>query len=176
MHIARNRIFGHASLSPIINYPNHSVRKTIFDTPIRCTHFEWKTVLFPKPLYTDVDCIYTVDEDTGRFTVVLWQSVDGGLYPRVRQATLASICETSLNTIDTLLEVVKEASMRESHPSSPNEASMQCLLKAFSIKSGIPAQLNELQSQIFTDFVSYGGSPTGEIVWFYRYLIMLCPD
>lgn len=82
--------------------------------------------------------------------------MNGGLYPRTRRATLASIQETSLNTIDTLRDDVVGMSKHNDDPppSSLNgDTDVQHLLQSFEIKPSIPARLNELQFQFFTDFV-----------------------
>ncbi|KAJ5113014.1 hypothetical protein N7456_001548 [Penicillium angulare] len=81
--------------------------------------------------------------------------MDGALYPRSQRATLASIRETSLQPIDTLLNVqVEESTHHECPPTGlNNETDVQRLLNAFEIKPSTPARLNELQFQLFTDFV-----------------------
>lgn len=77
------------------------------------------------------------------------------LYPRTRRTTLASIQETSLNCIDTLLDDVVGVSKHNgySRNDSNDETDMQHLLQSFEIKPSIPARLNELQFQLFTDFI-----------------------
>ena len=78
-----------------------------------------------------------------------------GLYPRSRWATLASIRETSSSLISPLLDDVVEVSKHNDHRLSDinDETDVQHLLKSFGIKSTIPVRLNELQFQLFTDFV-----------------------
>lgn len=77
------------------------------------------------------------------------------LYPMARQVELASIQETSLSTIDAYLDGVMEMSTPDDHSMGDmsNETNVQHLLKLFGIKPSIPARLNELQFQLFTDFV-----------------------
>lgn len=81
--------------------------------------------------------------------------MNGALYPRTRRATLASIRETSLSTIDTLLDDVVGVSKHNDYsPGDLNdETDVQHLLQSFEIKPCIPPRLNELQFQLFTDFV-----------------------
>lgn len=121
----------------------------------RFNSFKWESIPFQTPLHFQLDYIYTIDEDAGHFTVTQWRTVDGALYPRTRRATLASIGETSLSTIDTLLEDVVGVSRHNDHPprGSNNEIGVPHLLKAFEIQPSLPAQLNELQFQLFADFV-----------------------
>lgn len=133
-----------------------TTRQTILQTLSRSTSFKWDTVPFPTPLHVNLDYVYTIDEVAGHFTVTQWKGVDGTLYPRVRRATLASIRETLLDTIDTLLEDVEEASMCENYSSDSscaNKCSVQHLLGLFGTKPNTPARLNELQFQLFTDFI-----------------------
>lgn len=81
--------------------------------------------------------------------------MNGALYLRARQTTLASIQETSLSTIDTLLDDVVGVS-KHSNPllnDLDDETDVQHLLESFGIKPSIPMQLNELQFQLFTDFI-----------------------
>lgn len=84
--------------------------------------------------------------------LVLLQSPSGY---RARRTTLASIRETSLSTVDTLLDDVVEVSKHNDHPLSDlnDETNVQQLFESFEIKPSIPARLNELQFQLFTDFV-----------------------
>ncbi|CAI7576318.1 unnamed protein product [Penicillium bialowiezense] len=72
-----------------------------------------------------------------------------------RRVKLASIQETSLSTIDAYLDGVMEMSTPDDHSQGDmsNETNVQHLLKLFGIKPSIPARLNELQFQLFTDFV-----------------------
>ncbi|KAJ5570506.1 uncharacterized protein N7459_009936 [Penicillium hispanicum] len=101
-------------------------------------------------------------------TVTQWKSVNGGLYPSVRRATLASIQETSLSTVDTLLDdAIGLSEHNDLSQSDFNEVPVQYLLKSFEIKPSTPARLNELQFQLFTDFVStwrfyFDNAPTWE--------------
>lgn len=129
--------------------------KTILEILSGSDKFEWETVSFPTPLHFQLDYIYTIDEDAGHFTVTQWKGMDGALYPRVRRATLASIRETPLSAIETLLDdVVVVSGPNNYSPSGLNdETDVQHLLKSFRIKPTIPAHLNELQFQLFTDFV-----------------------
>lgn len=129
--------------------------KTIHEILSRSDKFKWETVSFPTPLHFQLDYIYTIDEDAGHFTVTHWKGMDGAIYPRVRRATLASIRETPLSTIDTLLDdVVGVSEPNDYSPSGLNdETNVQYLLESFQIKPTIPAQLNELQFQLFADFV-----------------------
>ncbi|PYH92440.1 hypothetical protein BO71DRAFT_485400 [Aspergillus ellipticus CBS 707.79] len=130
--------------------------KTIRQILSRSDKFKWETVPFPTPLHFQLDYTYTIDEDAGHFTVTQWKSVDGGaLYPRTRRATLASIRETSLNSIDTLLDDVAGVFNHNDLSLSDldHEVDVQHLLKSFEIMSSMPARLNELQFQLFADFV-----------------------
>lgn len=129
--------------------------KTIHEIISRSGKFKWETVSFPTPLHFQLDYIYTIDEDAGHFIVTQWKGMNGALYSRVRRATLASMRETPLSTIETLLDdVVGVYEPNDYSPSSLNdETDVQHLLKSFQIKSTIPAQLNGLQFQLFTDFV-----------------------
>ncbi|CAG7950966.1 unnamed protein product [Penicillium nalgiovense] len=114
--------------------------------------FKWDPIPFPTPLHMQLDYVYTIDEDTGNFTVTRWTGTNGTVYPKAYRATLDSIRETSLETIESLLEEVVEMSEHNDHQLS-DETDVQLLLKSFQIKPNIPAQLNELQFQLFTDFV-----------------------
>ncbi|PLN86006.1 hypothetical protein BDW42DRAFT_121747 [Aspergillus taichungensis] len=116
---------------------------------------KWEAVPFPTPLHFQLDYVYTVDKDAGHFIVTRWKKVNGGLYPRAQRATLASVQETPLDTLDTLLDDVVVAFKPNDSPliHANDETDMQHLLKSFKIKSRIPARLNELQFQLFTDFV-----------------------
>ncbi|KAJ6184862.1 hypothetical protein N7519_006163 [Penicillium mononematosum] len=132
----------------------------------RSDTFKWDTVPFPTPLHIELDYVYSIDEDAGYFTVTQWTGEDGTLYPQTRRATLDSIRETSLETIESLLEEVVEMPEHNDHELS-DETDVQHLLKSFQIKPNIPAQLNELQFQLFTDFVFiwrfyFDGTPTWE--------------
>ncbi|KAJ5951916.1 uncharacterized protein N7479_010329 [Penicillium vulpinum] len=112
-------------------------------------------VPFPTPLHFQLDYVYTIDEDAGHFTVTHWESVNEALYPRIRRATLASIRETSLSTIDTLLDDVLEVPRYKNYSLGDlsDETDVQHLLNSFHIKPSVPARLNELQFQLFTDFI-----------------------
>ncbi|KAJ5355927.1 hypothetical protein N7517_010536 [Penicillium concentricum] len=116
--------------------------------------FKWETVPFPTPLHFQLDYVYTIDKDAGHFTVTQWTEVNETLYPIVRRATLASIQETRLSTIDTLLDDVMVVSRHKDYLlGDSKENGVQHLLKSFRINPSIPAPLNELQFQLFTDFV-----------------------
>jgi hypothetical protein len=129
--------------------------KTLHQIISKSGKFEWDSVPFPTPLHFQLDYVYTIDEDAGHFTVTQWRTVNGALHRIARRATLASIRETSLRTIDTLLNDVVEMSKHDDHSLSDisNETNVQHLLKSFEIKPSMPARLNELQFQLFTDFV-----------------------
>ena len=96
--------------------------------------------------------------------------MNGCLYPRAQRATLASIKKTSLNTLDTLLDDVIEAPKHYDHSRSDThgEFSVQHLLESFGIKPMIPTPLNELQFQLFTDFVLTWRFYLGDIVTWER--------
>lgn len=129
--------------------------KTIRQILSRSDKFKWDSVPFPTPLHLHLDYVYTIDENAGHFTITQWKSVDRALYPRVRRATLASIQETSLSAIGTLLDDVVGVSKRNDHSLTDlnNETDVQHLLKTFEVKPSVPERLNELQFQLFTDFV-----------------------
>ena len=129
--------------------------KTIQQILSRSDNFKWDTVPFPTPLHFQLDYVYTIDEDADRFTVTEWETMNEGLYPRARWATLASIRETSSSLISPLLDDVVELSKHNDHRLGDinDETDVQHLLKSFGIKSTIPVRLNELQFQLFTDFV-----------------------
>ncbi|CAG7948224.1 unnamed protein product [Penicillium salamii] len=129
--------------------------KTIHQMVSKSDQFKWEIVPFPTPLHFHLDYVYTIDEDAGHFTVTQWSGDDGVLYRIARRATLASIRETSLLTIDTLLSDVVEIHKPEddSLGDMGNETNVQHLLESFGIKPNTPARLNELQFQLFADFV-----------------------
>ncbi|KAJ5773006.1 hypothetical protein N7457_007902 [Penicillium paradoxum] len=131
------------------------ILKTVQQILSRSDRLKWESIPFPTPLHFQLDYVYTIDEDAGLFTVTQWTSVEGTLYPGVRQATLASIRETSLSTLVTLLDDGVAVSESADHLQSDlNDATdVQKLLNSFGITPRIPAQLNELQFQLFTDFV-----------------------
>ncbi|KAJ5177616.1 uncharacterized protein N7500_000315 [Penicillium coprophilum] len=128
---------------------------TIHQILSRSDKVKLETVPFPTPLHIELDYVYTIDEDAGHFTVTQWPGVNGTLHRRVRRATLASIRETSLSTIETLLDdMVVVSKYKEYSLSDLNGATdVHHLLKLFGITPSIPAPLNELQFQLFTDFV-----------------------
>lgn len=80
-----------------------------------------------------------------------------GFVPENPTGNVGQYQETSLSAIDTLLEDVVESpkyndrSLSDLDPK--DEIQVQHLLKSFKIKPTIPARLNELQFQLFTDFV-----------------------
>lgn len=129
--------------------------KTIHQILSRSDNFKWDSIPFPTPLHFQLDYVYTIDKDAGHFTVTQWKTVNGALYPRARRTTLASIRETSLSTIDTLLDDVAGVSKHNNHSlnDSNDETDVQHLLDSFGIKPSIPPRLNELQFQLFTDFI-----------------------
>lgn len=129
--------------------------KTIHQILSRSDNFKWDSIPFPTPLHFQLDYVYTIDKDAGHFTVTQWKTVNGALYPRARRTTLASIRETSLSTIDTLLDDVPGVSKHNNHSlnDSNDETDVQHLLDSFGIKPSIPPRLNELQFQLFTDFI-----------------------
>ncbi|KAB8258539.1 hypothetical protein BDV32DRAFT_159954 [Aspergillus pseudonomiae] len=108
----------------------------------RTENFKWDSVPFPTPLHFQLNYVYTIDEDAA-------------LHQITRKVALASIRETSHSTIDTLLDDAGELSKYNDHSLSDirDETNVQYLLNAFGIKPSIPTRLNELQFQLFTDFV-----------------------
>lgn len=64
---------------------------------------------------------------------------------------LASIWETLLSTVDTLLDDMVEESKRKSHSLSDlnDKTDVQQLFESFKIKPSIPMQRNELQFHFF---------------------------
>ncbi|PKY03715.1 hypothetical protein P168DRAFT_305051 [Aspergillus campestris IBT 28561] len=142
-----------------------SILKTVRKILSGNNNFKWGTVPFPTPLHFQLDFVYTVDRDAGYITVTRWRSVDGGLYPRAQRATLTSIRETSLGTLEALLEDVAEVpkycnqSLSDAHA----EVGVQHLLESFGIDPMVPAPLNELQFKVFTDFVLTWRFYLGEI-------------
>ncbi|KAL3471267.1 hypothetical protein BJX99DRAFT_250594 [Aspergillus californicus] len=168
-----------------------STRGKIRQILARSDTLNWKAAPFPAPLHFQLDYVYTIDEDAGHLTVTEWRNVDEALLPRTRRATLASILETSLNAIDTLLDEVQVHEQDDYRPSSC-ENTVQHLLKSFNVASTIPAMMNELQFQLFTDFVFlWRKTYTEEIpigfcsvprwkalnrdpFWFHGYLVVYC--
>ncbi|CAG7925743.1 unnamed protein product [Penicillium olsonii] len=115
---------------------------------------KWESVPFPTPLHFQLDYVYTIDEDAGHFTVTEWRGIDEVPTRINRRMTLASIRETSLPAIDTLLsDVVEVPKKYTSLDGEDNEVSVQHALRLLEIKPDMPARLNELQFQFFTDFV-----------------------
>ncbi|OGM47945.1 hypothetical protein ABOM_002797 [Aspergillus bombycis] len=129
--------------------------KTLNQILSKTDKFKWESVPFPTPLHFQLDYVYTIDEDAGHFTVTQWKTVNQVLHRITRKATLASIRETSHSTVDTLLNDVGGLS-KHNDPSLSDirdKTNVQHLLKSFGIKPSIPTRLNELQFQLFTDFV-----------------------
>ena len=56
--------------------------KTIHQILSRSDNFKWDSIPFPTPLHFQLDYVYTIDEDTGHFTVTQWKTVNGALYLR----------------------------------------------------------------------------------------------
>ncbi|PLB42168.1 PHD finger domain-containing protein [Aspergillus candidus] len=132
-----------------------SILKTVRKILSGSNNFKWEIVPFPTPLHFQLDIVYTVDRDAGHITVTRWRSVDGDLYPRAQRATLICVQETSLGTLEALLEDVVEIHKHYNHsPSNAHdEVGVQHLLKSFGIEPMNPAPLNELQFKVFTDFI-----------------------
>jgi hypothetical protein len=129
--------------------------KTIQQILSKSNKFNLDAVPFPTPLHFQLDYVYTIDEDAGHFTVTQWKSASGASYPKTRRATLASIQETSLSSVDTLLDDVVEETADHNHPLSVlnDRNNIQHLFESFGSRPGTPPRLNELQFQLFTDFV-----------------------
>ncbi|GAB1198323.1 hypothetical protein APSETT444_007642 [Aspergillus pseudonomiae] len=121
----------------------------------RTENFKWDSVPFPTPLHFQLDYVYTIDEDAGHFMLTEWKTANQALHQITRKVALASIRETLQSTIDTLLDDAGELSKHNDHSLSDirNETNVEYLLNAFGIKPSIPTRLNELQFQLFIDFV-----------------------
>ncbi|KAJ0424800.1 hypothetical protein BJY00DRAFT_221446 [Aspergillus carlsbadensis] len=132
-----------------------TILKTIQQILSKSNKFKLDAVPFPTPLQLQLDYVYTIDEDAGHFTVTQWKSVNGASYPRTRRATLASIQETSLSTVEALLDDALGDTGHNNHPLSvlADKNNIQHVLESFKIKPRPPARLNELQFQLFMDFV-----------------------
>ncbi|KAB8265885.1 hypothetical protein BDV32DRAFT_158143 [Aspergillus pseudonomiae] len=108
----------------------------------------WEIVPFPSPIHSNLDYVYTVDQDAGTFTISLWNEV---LAPATVWIDLAKIYESS--------NILKH-SFQQSQYSSNNSISetkvtqFQSLVsEILEIDFGIPTSMNEVQERFFTDFV-----------------------
>ncbi|KAI9368861.1 hypothetical protein BJX61DRAFT_550061 [Aspergillus egyptiacus] len=111
--------------------------------------FKWEMVPFPIPLHIQLDYVYTIDRDAGHLTVVKWDVLDGAIVRRTQRANLTNMQNTSLRSVDSLLEDVAGA------PELTPDASFggDVLVDQWLQPSGIHVPLNELQFQLFTHFV-----------------------
>ncbi|KAL4801806.1 hypothetical protein BDV18DRAFT_167171 [Aspergillus unguis] len=106
----------------------------------------WEPVPFPSPIHSNLDYVYTVDRDGGSFIISLWDELDGLLMPLAVRMDLDSIHQVSDLAISDrpYLDITKYT--------APNEAQTGPF-KTLELDIGIATAINELQAQLFTDFV-----------------------
>lgn len=113
----------------------------------------WESVPFPSPIHTSLDYVYTIDQDAGFFIISLWDE----LTPSAIRIDLARIHEAPESFITCPLQ---------QHPryvSGDDDETDTCesqktqvetpVSRVLDIDFGVPSPLNELQGQLFTDFV-----------------------
>ena len=52
-------------------------------------------VPFPSPLHSNLDYVYTINQDAGAFIISLWDALDGSLMPKAVSVDLARLYEAS---------------------------------------------------------------------------------
>ncbi|KAK2785983.1 hypothetical protein FQN53_007086 [Emmonsiellopsis sp. PD_33] len=109
---------------------------------------EWGLVLFPSPLQSNLDYVYTIDVDAGTLTITRWESVEGLPQPFPRQIQLSRLNESQEVILDSLDRATAEISEREDE----TEAISAVTLNEFDIQPGPPTALNGLQFRLFLDF------------------------
>ncbi|KAK2794273.1 hypothetical protein FQN52_008631 [Onygenales sp. PD_12] len=109
---------------------------------------EWGLVLFPGPLQSNLDYVYTIDVDAGTLTITRWESVEGLPQPFPRQIQLSRLNESQEVILDSLDRATAEISEREDE----TEAISAVTLNEFDIQPGPPTALNGLQFRLFLDF------------------------
>ncbi|KAL3445312.1 hypothetical protein BJX65DRAFT_281491 [Aspergillus insuetus] len=123
-----------------------TILKTIQQILSRSNKFKLEAVPFPTPFHFQIDYIYTIDEDVGHFTVTQWKSANGASYPKTRRTTLASIQETPLSSLDTLLDDLVENTGDNNNPlrASNDKNNIQHLFESSGSRPRTPTRLNEL--------------------------------
>ncbi|PYH45907.1 uncharacterized protein BP01DRAFT_339161 [Aspergillus saccharolyticus JOP 1030-1] len=113
---------------------------------------EWEAVPFRSPIHTTLDYVYTVDRDTGIFTISLWGERAGSLMPACVRVPLAAIdasCKLSIQYPLRRPERMFYSGLCESIPTNIQPIAHGPL----ELNCGSPSQMNVLQEHLFSDFV-----------------------
>ena len=86
--LRRHRFEWAPQMSPTLRKVKQICSKTI--NPNQC-----ESVLFPNPLNSHFNYVYTIDQDAGTFALWKRSTVDGALMPLMLEASLADICSMS---------------------------------------------------------------------------------
>ncbi|KAL2823483.1 hypothetical protein BDW59DRAFT_173475 [Aspergillus cavernicola] len=111
----------------------------------------WGLVLFPSPIHSNLDYVYTVDQDAGAFIISLWNVFNGPLKPTAIRIDLARIYESFGLLIKSSLEERQYMFDGDVHRSNlaVNEAPA---FGTLDIDFDIPNPMNELEERLFTNF------------------------
>lgn len=111
----------------------------------------WEEVPFPTPLHSDLDYIYTVDQDADTLIITSWDWANGAPWAIAHQMSLSTVSEL---TDRSMKEILKECKyVLDDYTTVRETKSRPWFCQPLDIQFGLPTSINELQEQIFTDFV-----------------------
>lgn len=115
----------------------------------------WEPVLFPSPIHSSLDYVYTIDQDAGHFTISQWGDLSGPMTPTVIRIDLETLYESSGLLIKQSVEQPQYISFdRNTCSVAESTSTRQSILSGvLNMDFGLPTPMNEMQERFFTHLV-----------------------
>ncbi|KAH8812413.1 hypothetical protein F5884DRAFT_750722 [Xylogone sp. PMI_703] len=114
---------------------------------------EWEAVPSPSPLHSNLDYVYTIDEDNGYLIVSQWNTDDNHtLRPTFVRIELAKL-QTTTSLLSEIIHDVASEYFPERSFSGNNTLAKSSIVGQLNICFSPPTPLNELQQRLLMNFI-----------------------